>query len=232
MFQNIRGALAQISGVGVLTSILYLWAYWSTFGIPIFEYANLKDIITGTVILLGSSLAVLFAGLIIRELMLPKLKPIPITETKTGQFLWRLKPIISVLYFFLLGMLWFSSISTTTKMILFPPLLAIFIQAPIEKSGFLSDIENKGIRSVLIYFFVFAISFSYFSGKSRAEAILNDGSETLYEVKSGRKYLGYTNGYFFFLSPDNSKVIMNKASSRDSLVLVSAANNTSKKDSD
>ena len=100
MFQNIRGALTQISGVGVLTSILYLWAYWSTFGIPIFEYANLKDIITGTIILLGSSLAVLFVTLILRELMLPKWKNRPVTETKIGQFLWRLKPIISVLYFF------------------------------------------------------------------------------------------------------------------------------------
>ena len=230
MFQNIRGALAQISGVGVLTSILYLWAYWSTFGIPIFEYANLKDIITGTVILLGSSFAIPFAVLTIRELMLPKLKPIPITETKIGQFLWRIGPIISLLYFVFLAILWFSSF--TNKKLIFPPLLAIYVQTPIEKSGFLSDIEDKGIRSILIYLFVCAISFSYLSGKSRAEAILNDGSETLYEVKSGRKYLGHTNGYFFFLSPDNSKVIMNKASSRDSLVLVSAANKTAKKDSD
>lgn len=232
MFQNIRRVLAQISGVGVISSVLYLQAYWSTFGVPIFEYANLKDIITGTVILLGSSLAFLFAGLIIRELMLPKWKPRPITETKIGQFLWRFIPIISPLYFFLLLMLLLSSISVTSKMILFPPLLAIGIQAPIEKSGFLSDVENKGIRSVLIYFFVLAISFSYFLGKSRAEAILNDGSATFYEIGSGRKYLGYTNGYFFFLSPDNSKVIMNRASSRDSLVLTSAANKTAKKDSD
>ena len=230
MFQNIRGALAQISGVGVLTSVLYLWAYWSTFGVPIFEYANLKDIITGTVILLGSSFAIPFAVLTIRELMLPKLKPIPITETKIGQFSWRIRPIISLLYFIFLAILWFSSF--TNKILLFPPLLAIGVQIPIEKSGFLSDIEDKGIRSILIYLFVCAISFSYLSGKSRAEAILNDEPETLYEVKSGRKYLGYTNGYFFFLSPDNSKVIMDRASSRDSLVLISAANKTAKKDSD
>ena len=232
MFQNIRRVLAQISGVGVLASVLYLQAYWSTFGIPIFEYANLKDIITGTVILLGSSLAALFTVLIIRELMLPKWKNRPIAETKTGQFLWQLMPIISLLYFLFLLMFFFSSISITSKKILFPPLLAIGVQTPIEKSGFLSDIENKGIRSVLIYFFIFAISFSYFSGKTRAEAILNDEPSTLYEVGSGRKYLGHTNGYFFFLSSDNSKVIMNRASSRDSLVLISATNKTAKKDSD
>ena len=99
MFQNIRRVLAQISGVGVLSSVLYLQAYWSTFGVPIFEYANLKDIITGTVILLGSSLAVLFVGLVIRELRLPKWKNRPITETKIGQFLWRFIPIISLFYF-------------------------------------------------------------------------------------------------------------------------------------
>ena len=230
MFQNIRGALAQILGVGVLTSVLYLWAYWSTFGVPIFEYANLKDIITGTIILLASSFAIPFALLTIRELMLPKCKPRPITKTKIGQFLWRLGPIVSLLYFIFLAILWFSSF--TNKIILFPPLLAIGVQNPIEKSGFLSDIENKGIRSILIYLFVCAISFSYLFGKSRAEAILNDGPATLYEIGSGRKYLGYTNGYFFFLSPDNSKVIMNRASARDSLVLISAASKTAKKDSD
>ena len=238
MFQNIRGVLAQISGVGVLTSVLYLQAYWSTFGVPIFEYANIKDIITGTIILLGSSLVFSFAGMIlseltnpraiIRELTSQKWKNRSITETKIGQFLWRLKPI----YYFLLLVFWFSSISTINKMFFFPLLLVLGFQAPIEKSGFLSDIENKNIRSVLICFFIFAIGFSYFFGKSRAEYILNDEPSTLYEVGSKRKYLGYTNGYFFFLSPDNSKIIMNRASSRDSLLLISAANKTAKKDSD
>ena len=71
-----------------------------------------------------------------------------------------------------------------------------------------------------------------FFGKVRADEILNDAPSTLYEVGSGRKYLGYINGYFFFLSSDNSTLVMNKASSVGSLELISVANKIAKEGSD
>ena len=78
----------------------------------------------------------------------------------------------------------------------------------------------------------FAISTSYLFGKDRAKAILDGGPKTLYEVESERKYLGHTNGYFFFLSPDNSKITVIRAKSHGNLVLTRNVSKPPEKNND
>lgn len=227
LFQNMREVLTQIVGVGVVAGIMYLWAYWSTFGIIIFEYANFKDIITATIILLGSALAFVFLGFVSGALLPPQLEPGGGAQTRIGQFFLRrksvIKQVIATFYWLGLIVLWF--VSFPYKTLIFSSLFSLGFSILIQDSEFLSEIKHTRIRSVLISILLFAISFSYLFGKDRAEAILNGGPGILYEVGSGRKYLGHTSGYFFLLAPDNSKVIISRAKSRDELVLTTNANN-------
>ena len=55
-FQNLRRVVAKISVVGLASGILYLWAYWSKFGINIFSYASILDLVNSAIIPLGTGL--------------------------------------------------------------------------------------------------------------------------------------------------------------------------------
>lgn len=69
--QDMRGVTLQILCFGVVSGILHLHGYWSTFGITIFEYANFKDIIIASIILVGLGLVSAFLGTILGMLITP-----------------------------------------------------------------------------------------------------------------------------------------------------------------
>lgn len=223
--QNMRGVSIQILIVGAISSILYLWGYWYTFGIIIFEYANLKDIITATGIVIFLSFGVFYMiGVIMGSLpmfipgMEKKLEPGAGRKTKEGQFLWRWRFVFFAIYCVLLLYIWFY-VPLPRKALIFPGLFALGFGTIAQHTEFLSDIKDFRIRNIFIYFSLFMIIASYLFGKLHAKTILDSGPKTFYEIESKRKYLGHTNGYFFLLSSDNSKVFIIRSKSLENLVL-------------
>lgn len=223
--QDIRGVAIPILIVGIISSILYLWGYWHTFGIVIFEYANIQDIVTTASIITFLSFGIFATiGLLLGTLtssiseMDKEFAPGAGRNTKIGQFLWRYKAIIFVIYIGILAYAWVY-MPLPRKTIIFPWLF-IFGFGPIfQHTKFLSDIKDYRIRNILIYLSLFMIPSSYLYGKLHAQEILDSKPATFYEAESKRKYLGHTNGYFFFLSPDNSKVFIIRSKSLKHLVL-------------
>lgn len=262
-----RGVTLQILCFGVISGILYLHGYWSTFGITIFEYANFKDIIIASIIIVGLGLVFAFLGIILGILITPyqkieethqkienykesgdhedleeakqRLAEVKKTllvrfctriyETKLCKFLLK-RGLLIIIY--LIGLVVIGVISFPSKTVIFGGLSGLGGIFIVSDSEFLSEIKHSAIRGILIYILFFAISTSYFFGKDRANAILDDGPKTLYEVESERKYLGHTNGYFFLLSPDNSKVTVIRAKSLGDLVLTRNVSKPPKKNND
>ena len=147
------------------------------------------------------------------------------SKTRIGSFLRRrhsqIALIFTALYVISLAVIGLASFhSFQVKAIVVGNFCAMGGFWAVYESGFLSEIKHNRVRVILIYILFFAISSSYFFGKDRAQKILEGGPNTLCEAESGRKYLGHTNGYFFLLSPDNSKVSIIRAKSLNNLVLV------------
>ena len=63
---------------------------------------------------------------------------------------------------------------------------------------------------------------SFSLGEFHAEKILNNDPDILYDVKTGHKYLGHVNGYFFFITPDNSKIVIAKTTTYGELMLTTS----------
>ena len=218
--QDIGKITIQILILGGAASILYLWGYWHTFGIIIFEYANFKDIITATGILLGLTLFPGFVGAFISTFILwpLKLEPGAGAKSREGQVLLRWKYIILVIYLLILLATWFY-MPFPQKLYFFPGWFSIGFSIIAQNFGFLSEVEDYRIQGLLTFIVLYVASAAYPAGEYRAKTILDDHPKTFYEIGSKRKYLGYANGYFFLLSPDNSKVTINRAKSIDSFVL-------------
>ena len=49
----------------ITVGLLYLWAYWSSFGINILEYAALSDVAKVAIIPVGSAFVFVFSGFIV-----------------------------------------------------------------------------------------------------------------------------------------------------------------------
>ncbi|MFC1562333.1 hypothetical protein ACFL4Q_04985 [candidate division KSB1 bacterium] len=51
----------------IAVGLLYLWAYWSSFGINILEYAALSDVVKVAIIPVGSAFFFILIGFILGE---------------------------------------------------------------------------------------------------------------------------------------------------------------------
>ena len=216
-----------LSIIGMISAVLYLYGYWDTFGIDILQYAKFEDIIiaTGSLIayekLIPISLGI-FYGVLQTKVLFPKLEPGGGNNIKIAQFFLQntQAKCLGLLIIFVIGLLIWLFVPTSVKMHLFPVVFAIPLSTIIcNNTNFLSVIKDYTIRSTIVVVLLYTLSGAYLFGKNKAESILNDSPNTLYETKSKRKYLGYVNGYFFLLSPDNSETTILRAKSLDSLVL-------------
>ncbi|RYF30216.1 MAG: hypothetical protein EOO23_05620, partial [Comamonadaceae bacterium] len=96
-----RTQLVYWSGVyGFAVAILYLWGYWSPFDVNILEYVSLSDIVKTAAYPIVSVFVFLAIGAVAGDFFFP-VKPLQSgggANTKIGQLLRRLAPIIAVLY--------------------------------------------------------------------------------------------------------------------------------------
>ena len=238
-FQDIRRVAVKISVLGLASGTLYLWAYWSKFGINVFSYAGILDLVNSAIIPSGAGL---FLASIhcISQLIVSTWGD----EAKAGTIerktttIWGtplpLPSILDVMFF----MLYVTAIYTLTtlltyryplqfllplKLFAIPLLFAFVVQILMTIRGlnFLPEISSANIRSALIFTLLFAPPYAGLRGEYDAESVLTGSKSTLYEVSSGHKYVGYVTGYFFFLSPDNSKIIIRNAKFHKNLELTS-----------
>lgn len=193
----------------IAVGLLYLWAYWSSFGINILEYATLSDVAKVAIIPVGSTFLFVLLGFIIAEFGYVKKMQLPPgggKDSRTGRFLNRFKPILILLYFSFLIYMLFASFPGKWKIL---PVWGMFAPYWILKgTKFLAEIKNNSVRSLMIMSLVILPIFSFCQGKINANKIINNSEYFYVHITPGEdmKYVGYINQLAFLISKDNQHI--------------------------
>ena len=194
----------------VAVGLLYLWAYWSSFGINILEYAALSDIAKVAIIPMGSAFVFVLLGFIIAEFNYVNKLHFPPgggKNTRTGRFLNKFKHLFIFPYWLFLFYLLFASVPN--KWTILPVWGMMAPYWILKKTGFLAEIENDSARSLIIMTLAILPIFSFCQGKINADKVLNN---TEYFYVQGdlpdehMKYVGYINQVTFLISKDNQHI--------------------------
>jgi hypothetical protein len=198
----------------VAVGLLYLWAYWSSFGINILEFASLYDIVSVAIIPVGSVFFFLFLGFILSEYGYAnklRLPPGGGRETPLGKILNKYKVIFIVLYWLILLLLILTSLPG--KWLALPMWVMIAPYLILKNSLFLEEIKSDSIRSLLIMSIVALPIYSFCQGKINADKILTNSK--YFYVKTSKqdecmKYIGHINQMTFLISKDNQQIRIQK----------------------
>ena len=232
--------ITEITIVVILSSVLYLHIYWSEFNIRVFEYANFYDVVVATGVLLVSSIMYGILGVMTSFLYTfhLNLEPGRGANTKIGQFSvpllvtkkhdirLHIKYVIIGIFFLLLLLIWYKA-PQPNKRFFFPGFFALsfgtlIITIEYFNTKFLYEIKDYRARHLIMYILLSMLGSSFSLGEFHAEKILNNDPDILYDVKTGHKYLGHVNGYFFFITPDNSKIVIAKTTTYGELMLTTS----------
>lgn len=205
-------------------SVLYLWAYWASFQINVFEYAGLSDLAKVAIIPVGSAFFFILLGFFLGEYT-----PNPAypqgggRETVFGRFLIKTKWLWVSIYWFVILFLIFTD--SPGKWRIIPIVGMIFPYIMLKNTGFLIEIRSDSIRSLLIMSACILPIYSFCQGRVDAYEII-DGKEYKYVesiagIKNAR-FIGHVNQYLFFSSEDNSKVVFQRVTDKP-LVLTKIA---------
>jgi len=202
----------------VSVGLLYLWGYWWSFGINVFEFASLSDVAMVAIIPVGSAFAFLLMGFFIAEFGYAKHLPEGGGKnTSIGRALNRIKPFLIILYW---GSVLFLVLSAYPGKWFVIPVWATF--GPyilLKNSSFLLVVEDDSKRSLLVFVLVILPIYSFSQGKISANSVLNDTKYLYAEVDDKvLKYLGHVDKKYFFLSKDNSEIFI-RNSNEESLRL-------------
>lgn len=207
----------------VSVGVLYLWGYWSYFGIDVLVYMNFTDVLKLTAYpLISSAVFVAIGALLGESVWSPMFPPGGGRDSAVGRLLHRLLPYLAIAY--TMGTLAILVFGPVTKWrILLPVLFAVPVAYQAKRRGMLSLLlPNDSARSVVILLLAVMPTFAYGQGKLKAAAVL-DGSDYSYltastvegltvsdpsNPKNRIKYLGQVNDYVFLLLPDNETSVV------------------------
>lgn len=232
-----RGKLSTYIYAGAIYYIsvgtLYLWGYWSSFGINILEYLNASDIIKTTAYPIASTFVLFIVGALLAEITSGPTKPPPNGEanSKFGKWLRRHAKILAIFY----GVL-------TIVLVLIGPnqkwyLVAVLVAAPITffaKSHrlFSARIQNESVRTIVIYVMAALPIFAYGVGRTAADNIAQ-GKDFTYVIsgvgdlqatspvlpESRLRLLGHAGDYMFFMKPSTRILLLVKVDSGQEIML-------------
>ena len=217
----------------VMVGVLYLWGYWSTFNVNILEYLSPTDVIRLTAYPIVSAFIAVAIGAVLGEITIGRrvFPPGAGRNTPTGRFLWKIKPILVLVYLALVGVGYFSTFPgkwISLSGLLAAP-IAFFAQ---ERDFLLGTISHQGTRSVVLfllaslpmyayghgqlnaYYVVSGVRFDYVLSPIDQLAVSSDANP-LQRVR----FLGHSGDFLFFLDPITSMLAITKFQDDKSLLL-------------
>lgn len=205
----------------VTVGLLYLWAYWSSFGINILEYATLSDVAKVAIIPVGSAFVFILLGFLLSEVSFAPYFPSGEGKgTRTGRFLMKFRTVFALLYWVILILLIFTPLPNKWRVL---PIWGMWVPYFVLKNAnFLSEIKNDSVRSLMIAGLSVLPIFSFCQGKLDANKILTN-SEYFYVQSSSEermKYIGYVNELTFLVSQDNQLIRIQRLDKQSSLDLL------------
>ena len=192
--------------------ILYLWAYWSSFDVNIFEYASLSDLVKVAIIPVGSVFFFILIGFVIGEATTNPIFPEGGgVDSGFTQFLIKTKWLWVWGYWLVL--LFLISANFPEKWSVIPFVGMIFPYLILKNTSFLIEVSTDSLRALLIMSSCILPIYSYCQGKINANKIIDGENyryvESIAGVKNA-KFLGHIDQYVFFFSEDNSKIVIQK----------------------
>jgi hypothetical protein len=217
--------LTLITPYAVAVSMLYLFGYWSSFGINILEYVSFPDVLKLAIYPVFIGALIITSGIITRAFLLD-LDSIKRDEPeKIFMMVSRRYARWSSFVAFIGMILILIFIKEPQKWYLVGLLITYILIISIEDISFLRPfLPNSAIRRWVVVASILVLTGSFGIGKQNADLILsgkrarimstkafrdkgNDvfKSKGLLEGQDSLKYLGAAGDYFFFISMDNLK---------------------------
>jgi hypothetical protein len=207
----------------ITVGVLYLWGYWSSFGIDILPYVNLTDVVRLTLYPIASTFVFFMTGVLVSHISGSRhiLPPGGGRDTPVGRVLNRILPLLSAVYAVILFVIWLYG--GPAKWMVLPGLIAMPMSVAEQRHGvFRSLWPNEAGRMTVVFLLAALPTWAYGQGRLKAAAILDGGdyyylaANTIDSVPIGDvrdpkghvKYLGQVNDYIFLLLPDNSTSVI------------------------
>lgn len=203
-----------LSMYSVVAGALYLWGYWSPFGVNILEYVSLTDIVKSTIYPIASSFIFLALGVMLGQLVGvgPDLPPGEGRNSPPARFIIRHKRLLIFLY-----------IAGTLILMIYGPVekwlgvLPFLLGAPIAlyasaRNVLARQIPAGGPRTLCLILLAVLPFIAFGTGQLRAAAVL-DGKAFDYVIDNititpdaqplqSTRFVGHAGDFFFFLEPE------------------------------
>jgi hypothetical protein len=215
----------------VSVGTLYLWGYWSSFGVNILEYLSVSDIIKVTAYPITSSFILFLIGALLGEITSNPTKVQPEgTDSRLGTWLRKHTKLVTILYGTLIAVL--VLFGPDAKWYVVATLVAVPVTIFVKSRGFFSTIQNESIRTLIVFTMAAAPVFSFGVGRTTAEKI-SQGREFSYVIsgvghleatspvpaESRLRFLGHAGDYMFFLLPSTRALLLVKVDSGQEIML-------------
>ena len=191
----------------VSVGILYLWAYWYTFNINIFEYANLLDIVKASLIPVGTPFFLILIVMFICEFTFFYQDSEDHVDSLTRSSL--IIPFLGILV-----LIFTVLFSVEMRWKALPWLLGIIPYLVLKRSSFFSEITQDSVRSVLILAVSTLPIYSFCIGKTDANKVIEGKyvNVTVEEIAGYKdlKYIGNAGEMLFFISQKNTEIVLRK----------------------
>ncbi|HZW26704.1 MAG TPA: hypothetical protein VFF26_14595 [Gallionella sp.] len=211
----------------IFVSTLYLLGYWGAFGINIFEYIGLSDIIKtaiyqlahyGGFVLLGAAVSEIFLSPLLKNALPPR-EGADLPEVKFFRRYWILPAVAIVGFALYIALFTESEVRWLLAAIYISPLAVIAV----SHFKILSDaIPNEVIRNAVTYPLVTILLFSY--GWGTVDARSKKTEKTVIKIngtEENKAYIGRAGGYVFLWNVESKavEVVMDSTISSLSYVL-------------
>jgi len=211
---NYQKYLLLIAPYGITVSSLYLFGYWSIFGINIFEYISLTDVIKVAIHQLAYYSAFIVLGIIIAELFIsPFFKSgegADLPEAKFVKKYWRFFTLFILSYAIYIGLFTNNPVRWFAVSMLIFPIISIALNRIDPMSGM---IKKQSIRHSATNLIAMVLLFSF--GWGTVDALIkrnNNKSLIINGIPSDKAYIGRTNSHvFFWLRKDKRIEIISSA---------------------
>lgn len=224
-----------------MVGFLYLWGYWSSFGLNILEYLNLTDILKLSLFPVLSFFVSMVIGAIVGSLIASE-KQLPLgggVNTLLSQFLYRHRQPLSFGYWFVVVLIY--SYGPIEKWWILPVLICIPLGAYIRQTGILKDLVPSGVAELATVSILCYVPFgAYGHGITNANEIMQGQNYQYVELSPEQlqtqphakekednliklKYLGFVNDYVFLMPMEDKSIIVTRFDKLGTLKIKSSA---------
>ena len=218
----------------LLVATLYLWAYWRSFSVDVFEHISLTEVVKIAAYPILSAFFFSAIGVLISEIIsIDKKQPSEKNqETAFTKFMNRWVGMIMgvILLIFFISIFF---VSFEYQWIFSALLIGFFLAFLVRSTNFLeSEIKSGSLRSAVVFLMSVLVPLSYAQGSINARRIL-EGKDFLYQAvdifgsphdsnlapEMRLRYLGKLNDRFIFFDPIKETTILLASSDLKSLEL-------------